>query len=169
MAVAAPDRLYFTESDEANELIAHDPLALLIGFALDQQVTVQSAFSGPLKIKDRLGAPAAGDIASTDPDRLEEVFRQRPAIHRFPGAMATRVRELSAHVEGEYGGDAGRLWRGGGGRPAGRRRGRWRRADGSCRRTSRASTAATRRACGGRPATARSFDGGSRRCPASAR
>jgi uncharacterized HhH-GPD family protein len=111
MAVAAPDRLYFTESDEANELIAHDPLALLIGFALDQQVTVQSAFSGPLKIKDRLGTLDAGDIASTDPDRLEEVFRQRPAIHRFPGAMATRVRELSAHVEGEYGGDAARLWR----------------------------------------------------------
>src|SRR4029453_12730276 len=116
MAVAAPDRLYFTESDEANELIAHDPLALLIGFALDQQVTVQSAFSGPLKIKDRLGTLDAGDIASTDPDRLEEVFRQRPAIHRFPGAMATRVRELSAHVEGEYGGDAARLWREGGGR-----------------------------------------------------
>jgi uncharacterized HhH-GPD family protein len=111
MAVAAPDRLYFTESDEANELIAHDPLALLIGFALDQQVTVQSAFSGPLKIKDRLGTLDAGDIASTDPDRLEEVFRQRPAIHRFPGAMATRVRELAAHVEGEYGGDAARLWR----------------------------------------------------------
>jgi uncharacterized HhH-GPD family protein len=110
MAVAAPDRLYFTESDEANELLAHDPLALLIGFALDQQVTVQSAFSGPLKIKQRLGTLSPADLASTDPDRLEAVFREKPAIHRFPGAMATRVRELAAHVEAEYGGDASRLW-----------------------------------------------------------
>jgi uncharacterized HhH-GPD family protein len=111
MAVAAPDRLYFTESDEANELLAHDPLALLIGLALDQQVTVQTAFSGPLKLKQRLGTLEAGELASTDPDRLEEVFRERPAIHRFPGSMATRVRELAAHVEAEYGGDAARLWR----------------------------------------------------------
>jgi uncharacterized HhH-GPD family protein len=110
MAVAAPDRLYFTESDEANELLAHDPLALLIGFALDQQVTVQSAFSGPLKLKQRLGTLSPADLASTDPDRLEAVFREKPAIHRFPGAMATRVRELAAHVEAEYGGDASRLW-----------------------------------------------------------
>lgn len=111
MAIAAPERLYFTESDEANELIAHDPLALLIGFALDQQVSVQSAFTGPLKIKERLGTLDAGEIASTDPDRLEAVFRQKPAVHRFPGAMASRVRDLAAHVEAEYGGDAARLWR----------------------------------------------------------
>jgi uncharacterized HhH-GPD family protein len=110
MAVSAPDRLYFTESDDANELIAHDPLALLIGFALDQQVSVQSAFTGPLKIKERLGTLAAGEIASTDPDKLEAVFRERPAVHRFPGAMATRVRDLCAFVEAEYGGDASRLW-----------------------------------------------------------
>jgi uncharacterized HhH-GPD family protein len=110
MAVAAPDRLYFTGSDEANELIAREPLALLIGFALDQQVSVQTAFSGPLKIKERLGTLNAGEIASTDPDRLEAVFRERPAVHRFPGAMATRVRDLAAHVEAEYGGDAARLW-----------------------------------------------------------
>jgi uncharacterized HhH-GPD family protein len=111
VAVSAPERLYFTDSDEANALIAHEPLALLIGFALDQQVSVQTAFSGPLKIKDRLGTLRAGDIASTDPDRLEAVFRERPAVHRFPGSMATRVRDLSAHVEAEYGGDAARLWR----------------------------------------------------------
>jgi uncharacterized HhH-GPD family protein len=110
MAVAAPDRLYFTESDEANELIAREPLALLIGFALDQQVTVQSAFSGPLKIKQRLGTLDAGELASIDPDTLEAAFRERPAVHRFPGAMATRVRELAAYVEAEYGGDAARLW-----------------------------------------------------------
>jgi uncharacterized HhH-GPD family protein len=110
VAIAAPDRLYFTNSDEANELIAREPLALLIGFALDQQVTVPTAFLGPLKLKQRLGALEAGEIASLDPARLEAAFRERPAIHRFPGAMAKRVQELAAYVEEEYGGDAGRLW-----------------------------------------------------------
>jgi uncharacterized HhH-GPD family protein len=110
MAVAAPDKLYFTESDEANELIAREPLALLIGFALDQQVSVQTAFSGPLKIKQRLGYLDAAEIASTDPDRLEQVFREKPAVHRYPGSMATRVRDLAAHVEAEYDGDAARVW-----------------------------------------------------------
>ena len=110
MAVAAPERLYFTDSDEANELIAREPLALLVGFALDQQVSVQSAFTGPLKLKQRLGTLDPGEIASTDPDRLEQIFREKPAIHRFPGAMATRVRDLAAHIEGEYRGDAARLW-----------------------------------------------------------
>lgn len=110
MAIAAPDRLHFTDNDEANELLAREPMALLIGFALDQQVTVPTAFSGPLKIKQRLGTLEAGEIASTDPDRLEEVFRQKPAVHRFPGSMATRVRDLAAHLEAEYGGDAARLW-----------------------------------------------------------
>jgi uncharacterized HhH-GPD family protein len=110
MAVAAPDRLYFTESDEANALLAHEPLALLIGFALDQQVSVQTAFTGPLKIKERLGTLDTGELASVDPDRLEAAFRERPAVHRFPGSMATRVRDLCAFVEAEYGGDASRLW-----------------------------------------------------------
>jgi uncharacterized HhH-GPD family protein len=110
MIVAAPDRLYFTESDEANALLAHEPLALLIGFALDQQVSVQTAFAGPLKIKERLGTLDAGEIASVDPDRLETAFRERPAVHRFPGSMANRVRDLCAYVEAEYGGDASRLW-----------------------------------------------------------
>jgi uncharacterized HhH-GPD family protein len=111
MAVAAPDRLHFTDSDEANELLAREPLALLIGFALDQQVTVPAAFSGPLKIKQRLGTLDAMELASIDPDRLEAAFRERPAVHRFPGAMATRVRDLCAFVAAEYGGDASRLWR----------------------------------------------------------
>jgi uncharacterized HhH-GPD family protein len=110
MAVAAPERLYYTPSDEANELIARDPLALLIGFALDQQVTVSQAFTGPQKLKERLGTLDAEEIAHMDPDRLEGAFRERPAVHRFPGAMATRVRDLAAHVEEEYGGDASRLW-----------------------------------------------------------
>ncbi|HET9323826.1 MAG TPA: HhH-GPD-type base excision DNA repair protein [Gaiellaceae bacterium] len=109
MAVSV-QRLHFTPSDEANELIARDPLALLIGFALDQQVTVMTAFLGPWKVKERLGTLDAGEIAHMDPERLESAFRQKPAVHRFPGAMAARVRELCAVVEEEYGGDASRLW-----------------------------------------------------------
>ena len=102
-----PDRLYFTDSEEANELIAQDPLALLIGFALDQQVTVQKAFEGPLVLRERLGTLDAARLAATD---LEPVFRERPAIHRFPGAMAKRVHELAAHVRDRYDGDAARVW-----------------------------------------------------------
>src|SRR5512134_2958338 len=109
MAVAAPERLYFTGSDEANELIARDPLALLIGFALDQQVTVPTAFTGPQKLKERLGTLDVREIAHMDPDRLEAAFRETPAIHRFPGAMAARVRELCAVVEDDYQGEASRL------------------------------------------------------------
>ena len=111
MAVAAPDRLHFTDDDEANELLAREPLALLIGFALDQQVPVQTAFSGPLKIKQRVGTLDAGTIARLDPERLDAAFHERPAVHRFPGTMATRVADLCALVEEDYGGDASRLWR----------------------------------------------------------
>jgi len=111
MAIAAPDRLYFTDSDEANRLLAEEPMALLIGFALDQQVTVPTAFTGPLKIKERLGTLDAGAIAKLDPVRLEAAFRERPAVHRFPGSMARRVADLSTYIEDEYDGDASRLWR----------------------------------------------------------
>jgi uncharacterized HhH-GPD family protein len=100
------DRLHFTDSDAANELLVADPLALLIGFALDQQVTVQKAFSGPLAIQERVGTLDAARLAATD---LEPVFRERPAIHRFPGSMARRVRDLSAHVAERYGGDGARV------------------------------------------------------------
>jgi uncharacterized HhH-GPD family protein len=105
-----PDRLHFTGDDEADALLAHEPMALLIGFALDQQVPVPTAFSGPLKLKQRLGTLDPGRIATTDPARLEEVFRQKPAIHRFPGTMAARVQELSALVAEQYGGQAERVW-----------------------------------------------------------
>jgi uncharacterized HhH-GPD family protein len=105
-----PDALYFTESNEANELIARDPLALLIGFALDQQVPVPVAFSGPLKLRQRIGELDAARIAGMDPAELEEAFRQKPAIHRFPGAMARRIQELCALVVDEYGGSAERVW-----------------------------------------------------------
>lgn len=102
-----PERLHFTDSDEANELIAADPMALLIGFVLDQQVTVQKAFSGPLVLRERLGSIAAATVAGAD---LDTIFRQRPAIHRFPGAMAKRVHEMAVHVRDEYDGDAARIW-----------------------------------------------------------
>jgi uncharacterized HhH-GPD family protein len=104
-----PDRLFFTESDEANELIARDPMALLIGFALDQQVTVQKAFAGPLALRERVGSLDAGALAAAD---LEAAFREKPAIHRFPGAMAKRVHELAVHVGDRYDGDAARVWTG---------------------------------------------------------
>ncbi len=100
-------RLFFTESDEANELIASDPMALLVGFALDQQVSVQKAFAGPLVIKERVGSLDAAALADAD---LDAVFRQKPAVHRFPGAMATRVHDLAVHVRDEYGGKAERVW-----------------------------------------------------------
>jgi uncharacterized HhH-GPD family protein len=106
----ALDRLHFTGDDEADTLLAKEPLALLIGFALDQQVTVPTAFAGPLKLKQRLGTLDAKTIAQTDPARLEEIFRQRPAIHRFPGTMAARVQELCATIVEDYGGKAERVW-----------------------------------------------------------
>ena len=102
-----PDRLHFTDSDEANELIASDPLALLVGFVLDQQVSVQKAFAGPLVLRERLGAVDAATLAAAD---LEPVFRERPAIHRFPGSMAGRVHDLAVHVRDHYDGDAARIW-----------------------------------------------------------
>jgi uncharacterized HhH-GPD family protein len=106
-----PDRLHFTGNDEADALLARDPFALLVGFAIDQQVPLPMAFSGPLKLKQRLGTLDPGKIATTDPARLEAAFREKPAIHRFPGAMARRVQELAAHVSDNYGGDAERLWK----------------------------------------------------------
>jgi len=102
-----PDHLYFTDSDEANALIAQDPLALLVGFALDQQVPVQKAFAGPLALRERLGSFDAATLAEAD---LEPVFRERPAIHRFPGSMARRVHDLAVYIRDRYDGDAARVW-----------------------------------------------------------
>ena len=102
-----PDHLYFTDSDEANALIAQDPLALLVGFALDQQVPVQKAFAGPLALRERLGSFDAATLAEAD---LEPVFRERPAIHRFPGSMAQRVHDLAVYIRDRYDGDAARVW-----------------------------------------------------------
>jgi uncharacterized HhH-GPD family protein len=102
-----PERLYFTESDEANALIASDPMALLVGFELDQRVTVMKAFQGPLALKERLGAIDAATLASAD---LEPVFFEKPVIHRYPRSMAKRVHELAVYVRDRYDGDATRVW-----------------------------------------------------------
>ena len=109
-ATPTTDRLPFTGDDEADRLLVQEPLALLIGFALDQQVTVPTAFSGPLKLTERIGALDATTIAAMDPADLEMVFRERPAIHRFPASMAKRVSGLCAHIAERYDGDAARVW-----------------------------------------------------------
>jgi uncharacterized HhH-GPD family protein len=104
------DRLHFTGNEEADRLLVEEPLALLIGFALDQQVPVPKAFSGPLELKRRLGRLDAAEIADMDPADLEQAFRDKPALHRFPSAMAKRTQELCALVAEEYGGNAARVW-----------------------------------------------------------
>ena len=107
----APERLVYTGNDEADRLLARDPLALLIGFALDQQVPLQKAFGGPLELQRRLAEPLdATRIATMDPGVLERTFADRPALHRFPGAMASRVRALCTTIADTYGGDPTRIW-----------------------------------------------------------
>ena len=105
-----PLRLPFTGIDEADRLLVDDPLALLIGFALDQQVTVQKAFAGPYELRRRIGGLDAAAISTMDPEALDAAFRTPPALHRFPGNMAKRVRDLCAVVATTYGGDASRIW-----------------------------------------------------------
>lgn len=102
-----PELLPFTDSEEANRLLASDPMALLIGFALDQQVPVQKAFSGPYVLRERLGTLDPKALAEAD---LEPIFREKPAIHRFPGSMAKRVQELAEHIRDRWDGDAARIW-----------------------------------------------------------
>jgi len=110
MTAQAPTQLHFTGNDEADALLAEEPLALLIGFVLDQQVPVQKAFSGPLDLKRRIGTLDASAIAGMDPGELDSAFRERPALHRFPGTMAMRTQELCAAVATDYDGDAARIW-----------------------------------------------------------
>jgi uncharacterized HhH-GPD family protein len=105
--VAKPARLHYTDDDAACTLLAEDPFALLVGFALDQQVTVQKAFAGPYVLKERLGTLDPRRVAEAD---LQELFRGPPAIHRFPGSMATRVQELAQRIVDDYDGDASRVW-----------------------------------------------------------
>jgi len=110
MDQSAPPVLPFTGNDEADRLITEDPTALLIGFVLDQQVPLQKAFSGPYELRKRIGTLDAAEIAAMDPTRLEEAFKERPALHRFPANMARRTQELCAAIARDFGGDASRVW-----------------------------------------------------------
>jgi uncharacterized HhH-GPD family protein len=104
------ESLPFTGDEAADRLIATDPLALLIGFELDQQVTVQKAFSGPAELQHRIGHLDAARIAAMDPAELVEVFRKPPALHRFPASMAGKVQDLARAIADDYGNDASRVW-----------------------------------------------------------
>jgi uncharacterized HhH-GPD family protein len=105
------ERLHFSGDPEADELIVREPLALLIGFVLDQQVTVQTAFYGPLELKRRLGgALEAKRIAAMDEAELEEIFTRRPRLHRYARMMSRRTHQLCQAIAREYDGDAQRVW-----------------------------------------------------------
>ena len=109
--ITKPDRLHYTGDDEADRLIADEPLALMIGFVLDQQVPLQKAFSSPLELKRRLGGSLdAAAIAGMEPAALERAFTEKPALHRFPGAMARRTQDFCAAVVSDYGGRVERVW-----------------------------------------------------------
>jgi uncharacterized HhH-GPD family protein len=102
--------LHITGDPAADELLSTDPLALIIGMLLDQQITMEAAFAGPAKIRDRVGNLEAPEIASHDPEAFVEVFRQTPSVHRFPGSMAARVQSLCAAITDEWDGDAAAIW-----------------------------------------------------------
>src|SRR3954462_10404521 len=104
-----PGSLPFTGDPDADRLLVEEPLALLIGFALDQQVTVQKAFSGPAELKRRLGHLDAARIAAAEPPNLDAAFRERPALHRFPGSMAGKVQQLCEAIARDYANDASRI------------------------------------------------------------
>jgi len=110
MTATRPRQLPFSGDPEADALLATEPMALLIGFVLDQQVTVQKAFAGPLELLRRIGTLDAAAVAAMDPGDLENAFRTRPALHRFPGNMAKRTQALCAEIADAYAGDASRVW-----------------------------------------------------------
>src|SRR5438046_1047048 len=103
--------IVWTQDPAANELLETDPLALLIGLVLDQQVKMEKAFNGPYDLQQRLGHLDAARIAAMDPAALDAAFRERPALHRFPGNMARRVQQLCEVVATRYGNDAAAIWR----------------------------------------------------------
>ena len=102
--------LHITGDDAADKLLSDDAFALLTGMLLDQQVTMESAFAGPEKIRTRIGSLEPGTIAGYDPQEFVEVFKEKPAVHRFPGSMAGRVQALAETVDKEWGGDATAIW-----------------------------------------------------------
>ncbi len=102
--------LHITGDAAADTLLTDEPLALLLGMLLDQQIAMETAFAGPLKIKERTGGLDAAALAAADPDALVEVFRQTPAVHRFPGSMAGRVQSVCQAVVDDWRGDAAAIW-----------------------------------------------------------
>lgn len=110
MNATTPAALPYTGDAEADALLAADPMALLIGFVLDQQVSVQKAFSGPLELRRRVGTLDAAELAAMDAGDLESAFRERPALHRFPGNMAKRTQALCAAVAEAYGDEPAAIW-----------------------------------------------------------
>ena len=105
--------MHLAYTPEANEFLADDPLALLIGMLLDQQIPMEKAFTSPYELRTRLGGKLdAATIAGYDPEAFEELFRTPPALHRFPAAMAKRVQELGRILESDFGGDAAAVWAG---------------------------------------------------------
>ncbi|MUL40720.1 Fe-S cluster assembly protein HesB [Streptomonospora sp. PA3] len=106
--------LHLVQEPEADALLASEPLALLIGMLLDQQVAMEVAFAGPKKISDRMGGLDARTIAGADPDEFAEICSRQPAVHRFPGSMAGRIQALCGYLVEHYGGDARALWTSGG-------------------------------------------------------
>ena len=106
-----PTELFLTNDPEANALIAGEPLAFLIGLVLHQQIPTEKAFHSPLDLRERLGRDLdATDIAAMDPAALEGVFKEKPALHRFPGSMAKRVQGVCEHIAENYGGSVPALW-----------------------------------------------------------
>jgi uncharacterized HhH-GPD family protein len=104
--------LHLSGDKDADAVISKDPLALVIGMVLDQQIPLEKAFSGPAELARRLGGPLnAAAIAAMDPAALAEVFKERPALHRFPGSMAGRVQDVCRVIEEQYGGKADAIWK----------------------------------------------------------
>ncbi|NCL78499.1 hypothetical protein AIIKEEIJ_06001 [Rhodococcus sp. YH1] len=110
MIVAMAPTLNLVGDADADALLAADPLALLIGMLLDQQVPMETAFAGPKKLADRLGGLDVHRIADADPDEFAAICARPPAVHRFPGSMAKRIQALCAEVTDRYDGDAATLW-----------------------------------------------------------
>lgn len=102
--------LHITGDPAADQLLSNDPFALLVGMLLDQQVTMESAFAGPEKIRMRIGSMSPAAIAEYDPAGFVEIFKERPSVHRFPGSMASRVQDLAATVQRDWNGDATAIW-----------------------------------------------------------
>ena len=102
--------VYLSTDPQADELLTHDRFALMVGMLLDQQVTMESAFAGPQKLSERLDEFTPEAVAALDPDALLEAFKEKPAVHRYPGSMATRVQALAQTLVDDYDGVAENLW-----------------------------------------------------------